>query len=313
MSAAKEVLVIKHGALGDVILATGPFASIRKTHPHANITLLTASPYNHLLNTAPFFDAIWLDEKPKPWQLVKVLKLRAMLKSKRFDWVYDLQTSKRSTSYYHLLKHESLQYSGLANGSHQHNTPERTELHTIDRQKQQLQIAGISEVLPPDITWLKEGMADLKPARKYVLLVPGGSAHRPEKRWPDICFSELARALVKQEITPVWIGAGAEAQLLEKLSVDVEQSINLCNQTSFAQIASLARKALCAVGNDTGPMHIVAATGCPSTVLFSDASNPALCAPRGKHVHIMQKESLFDLHAEEVLSSMPLELAHKKA
>lgn len=309
----KEVLVIKHGALGDIILATGPFASIRKAQPDAHITLLTAKPYNHLLKNAPFFDEIWLDEKPKLWQFGKVLRLNKLLRSKRFDWVYDLQTSQRSTGYFRMLHHAGLSYSGLAKGSHQHDTPERTTLHTVDRQRQQLEIAGMQEILPPDIRWLHEDVSALKPNGQYIVLVPGGSAHRPEKRWPAEQFQAFATALLARGITPIWIGAGAEAELLDGLAEAVPQSINLCNQTSFAQIAELARGAICAVGNDTGPMHIIAATGCQSVVLFSHASNPDLCAPRGEHIHILRRPSLAELSIEDVLAQLPLESEQKKA
>jgi len=76
--------------------------------------------------------------------------------------------------------------------------------------------------------------------------------------------------------------------------------LDLTGQTSLADIAELARGATIAVGNDTGPMHMAAAAGCRSIVLFSDASDPALCAPRGDHVLVIQVAMLAQLSVDEV-------------
>ncbi|MDA0220648.1 MAG: ADP-heptose--LPS heptosyltransferase, partial [Proteobacteria bacterium] len=76
--------------------------------------------------------------------------------------------------------------------------------------------------------------------------------------------------------------------------------IDLAGRTSFAQIAALGRGARLAVGNDTGPMHLIATAGCPSVVLFSGASDPALTAPRGPRVQVVRRHELADLAVDEV-------------
>jgi ADP-heptose:LPS heptosyltransferase len=60
-----------------------------------------------------------------------------------------------------------------------------------------------------------------------------------------------------------------------------------------------------AVGNDTGPMHLIAAAGCSSVVLFSADSDPALCAPRGK-VAVLRRPDLAQLTVDEVAAALPL-------
>ncbi len=321
----QNILIIRHGALGDVVLSTGPFAAIRKHHPNARITLLTTKPYAKLLEPSPYFDAIVVDEKPRWWELAKLKRLKSFFCEGQFNRVYDLQTSQRSTWYYTLLPAPKPEFSGLAKGaSHRHHTPERTRLHTIERQKQQLAIAGIADVPPPDVSWLKGKpyaaweKEDRRPGesrdlnqedsclrrnddRGYVLLIPGGSAHRPEKRWPVEYFIEVSRWLVEQGIQPVLIGTQAEAEILEAIAAKVPV-LNLCNQTSFADIAELARGALFTVGNDTGPMHLAAATGCRAIALFNTtASNPALCAPRG-NVDILHDDDMKNIIPQMVIN-----------
>ena len=61
----------------------------------------------------------------------------------------------------------------------------------------------------------------------------------------------------------------------------------------------LGAKAALAVGNDTGPLHLAAAAGAPTIVLFSKASDPTLSAPRGR-VAILQAENLADLPVAQV-------------
>ena len=59
-----------------------------------------------------------------------------------------------------------------------------------------------------------------------------------------------------------------------------------------------------AIGNDTGPMHITAAVGCPSVVLYSADSNPGLCGQRGDAVKIIRRTSLVDLDSKDVICGL---------
>jgi ADP-heptose:LPS heptosyltransferase len=90
------------------------------------------------------------------------------------------------------------------------------------------------------------------------------------------------------------------SEILKQISADCPQVRNLCGQTSLLQIAALARRAQTSVGNDTGPMHLIAAMGCQSVVLYSHASDPALCGQRGPHVTYMRKPQLDDITVEKV-------------
>ena len=80
---AAPILVIKLGALGDIVLATGPFAAIRAHHPGARVTLLTTKPYAAWLGSAPYFDDIWIDPRPSALDLRGWLRLRQQLRSKQ--------------------------------------------------------------------------------------------------------------------------------------------------------------------------------------------------------------------------------------
>ena len=67
----KRILVIRLGALGDIVLSCGPFQAIRNHHKSAHITLLTTQAYSDFLKNSNWFDEIIVDHRPKVWQIKK--------------------------------------------------------------------------------------------------------------------------------------------------------------------------------------------------------------------------------------------------
>ncbi len=303
-----RILVIKLGALGDMVLALGPFAAIRDAHRDARTILLTTAPYAELMRTSPYFDEVWLDDRPSPRQPGRWLELRRRLRGGRFDFVYDLQTSDRSGWYYRLMgPGRRPSWSGIARGcSHPHDNPSRDDLHTIARQNEQLAHAGIASVPPADLFWVESDAKKFELDRPYVLMVPGGAPHRPRKRWPTDRYVDLARELEKQETVSVMLGGEDERDLTEGIARAYPRVRNLIGQTTFADIVGLARGASGAVGNDTGPMHLIAAAGCPALVLFSAESDPALTRPVGKSISVLQRDDLATLATAEVVEALSL-------
>ena len=299
----KRILVIKLGALGDMVLATGAFQAIRDHHRGDHLVLLTTAPYAGFAAAGGWFHEVWLDHRPPAWRLDQWLAQAGRLLAGGFDRVYDLQHATRSRIYYRFMGRP--EWSGIAPGcSHPHDNPSRDSMHTVEREAEQLAMAGIDETPAPDISWLDADITDLRPEGRFALLVPGGAAHRPEKRWPAERYGAAAVALAGRGVRPVLIGAVAEREVLDAIAHACPDAVNLAGRTSFAEIAALARVAAVAVGNDTGPMHLIALAGCPSLVLFSAASAPAQTAPRGAAVEILQRPALSDLPTDDVLTRL---------
>ncbi|MEE2996115.1 MAG: glycosyltransferase family 9 protein [Pseudomonadota bacterium] len=303
----RRILVIKLGALGDFILATGPFAAIRETHAEDEIVLLTTAPFAEMGRNCSLFNDVWVDERPSRLDLIAIQRLRRRLRGGRFTRVYDLQTSSRSAWYFQLMRgFSSPQWSGVAFGaSHPHANSNRNKMHTIERQAEQLAMAGILETPFPNLSWLTSDVVRFSLPDKYVLLIPGGAAHRPEKRWPADLYRDLASSISAAGILPVVIGGQDEVGLAAEIA-DNNVARSIAGETSFADIAELSRHAIAAIGNDTGPTHISAICGCPSVVLFSKASNPDISAPRGDDVTILRCENLADLSVREVAEALRL-------
>lgn len=306
-----RILVIKFGGLGDVVQAFGPLRRIRDAHLDSELEVLTTPPYATLFAASGLADAVWDDGRPRG--VAATLRLWTRLRRRGYARVYDLQTSDRSSALRLAFLPRPPEWSGIAPGaSHPHRDPDRDRMHTLERQAGQLRDAGIWPDAPtvpgsapaPDLAFMA-GRADvsaLAPPKPYALLVPGASPHRPGKRWPAERYAGLARALAGRGLASVVVGGPAEAELGRAIA-EASPARDLTGRTDFAQLAALGARAALAVGNDTGPVHLLAAAGTPTLVLFGPESDPALCAPRGRAVHVLRADPLGALDVEAVVSA----------
>jgi ADP-heptose:LPS heptosyltransferase len=310
MSGRTGILVIKLSALGDMILAFPAFARIRAAHPDARITLLTTPAFAELARSSPFFDAV--DAGGRPRQFADLLSLAQRLRRARYARVYDLQNVDRTNLYFQLLRPFPPAWSGVAAGcALPHRNPGRMRMHTLERQAEQLNHAGLAPVEPvepgaaaaPDVAWLAARAAPAeRTSRPLALLVPGASPKRPRKLWPAENFAGLARSLLGAGFAVSIVGGPGEAEIAEAIAAGAPGSRDLTGRTSLAQLARLGEVAAVAVGNDTGPMHLLTAAGAPAVSLFSSDSNPDLCAPRGR-VQVIRRTRLDDLEVAPVLTA----------
>ena len=302
----EKILVIKLGALGDVVQVMGAAAAVRAHHPDAEITFLTTRPYADLARRAPYFDWVWIDERPGWSDPAGWLRLAWRLRRAGFARVYDFQTRARTAAYYLMMGRP--EWSGTAPfASHPHDNPMRDRLHTLDRQEEQLHMAGIAGPVPlPDLSWAAREPPRFAPPGDTVLLIPGGAPHRPQKRWPIGHYAALAGRIAAVGLVPVVIGAAPEQPLGRAIAAAVGETCDLTGKTEFGDILALARRARRTIGNDTGPMHLAVAAGSPATVLYSAASDPALTAPRGDDVVILRRDDLALLGVEEVAATLGL-------
>jgi ADP-heptose:LPS heptosyltransferase len=293
-----EILVIKLSALGDFVLAFPAMAAIRAAHAQARITLLTTSPFVPLALASSWFDHVEIDRRPEVWNFLGLLRLRQQLRG--FDLVYDLQTSGRSSRYFSLAGRPA--WSGIAKGcSLPHADPNRMFQHSRERLEGQLHDAGIFALPAPDLSWAKADIAKFNLPERYAVLVPGAAPHRPEKRWPVQNFAALAQML---DMPVAVVGGSAEER---KMAAEIG-GMDLTGRTSLLELAAIMAHAELAIGNDTGPMHLAAALGTKSVVLFSSASDPKLTAPRypgGGWPVILCESHLAQLPVAQVRAALP--------
>ncbi len=315
VSSRRRILVIKLSALGDFVQALGPMGAIRRAHAGDRITLLTTRPYVELATTTGFFDEVLIDERPPVWHVSGWLKLRRALRGGRFDRVYDLQTSDRSSFYSWLFFPERRpQWSGIAwRCSHPHANLDRYPQHTIDKQAEQLLMAGIFPVPLPSLPSVARELPTTLPDRRFALLIPGSSPRHPEKRWPVGSYAALALRLDAAGLLPVVVGTPAEEGLGAAIRAACPSAIDLVGKTDLLLLARLAQSATVTIGNDTGATHMAAAGGHPVVVLFSRASEPSRCAPRGSIVRIITERDLAALTIDRVFAEVIEALSSREA
>ncbi len=304
MPDSEQILVIKLGALGDIFLALDAFQAIRRHHPAARVTLLTRRPHVSLTRLMPWFDEVWEDPAPRPWQIPTLLRWRSRLTERSWTHVYDLQANDRTNGYFRLMgaARRGIVWMGAAPGCSHPRPPDLLKgISAKERFTRQLALAGIPLVESADLDWLKVSVDHLGINGKFVLLIPGCAPHRPYKRWSAGSYGAVARLFLEDGTGVGIIGTEAEREAVDTILREAPGCLDLCGKTSIQELASLAMRAEAVIGNDTGPVHIAGAVGAPTLVLMSGHSNPKTMLPQGPRVDFRQKENLADLPPEEVL------------
>ncbi|MBU6236134.1 MAG: glycosyltransferase family 9 protein [Alphaproteobacteria bacterium] len=297
----RNILVIKHGAFGDFMQAMGCLQAIRHHHPHHHITLMTTKPFEALARASGTVDNVYIDSRPKWYRLGAWAALKRWLNVQNFTFVYDLQNSERTAFYLTLFK-DRPQWSGIAKGA-SHAVPDdgaRKSKHVFQALVDQLAVAGITPVSVDTLEWIEADTSGLDVPPRYALVVAGCSAKHLAKRWPHERYAEVCGWFAARGVTPVLLGTKDEADVTAAIKTACPVALDLTGRTTLMQIAVLARGAVCAIGNDTGPIHMIAPTGCKTLGLYPAFSNPQRHGPLGAHVRTIQQKTMADISTGQV-------------
>lgn len=281
---SERILVIKLGALGDLILCMGAFSAIRKHHPGAHIALQTMPSFADFAREMPWFDEILIDPRPKFSQPRKWADLIRTTRKFNPTRVYDFQGKLRQSLLYFALGGplSGPEWSGAAPAcSHPRPWPPVPGMHYTDFLAAQLEQAGLTIDSAPDLSWLDAPLDGFALPKRFALFIPGCAPTRLYKRWPPESYAELAKRFEEQGIAAVTVGTQSDATSIVAIRAIAPQVIDLTGKTSLKQLAALARRAVCVVGNDTGPTHLAAAVGARTLALMSDQVDPNWSAPKG--------------------------------
>jgi len=289
------ILVIKHGALGDLIQSDGVLRDIRLHFKNAELILLTEPKFESLMSRCPHIDKIVTDSRPALWKIDKWFTLNKKLKEFNFDRVIDLQNSDRTALYKQFI----------LSTSHWHGREQKLNgasgLHGQVSILEQMGIT-IHSALNPNIKWLADDVSEilreeniLKP---YIALIPGCSAQHPEKRWPY--YSELADRLLSFGYDVVNILGPDERELAN--SLPGHSLIKTRGVLSWPVLTGVINSAHYVIGNDTGPSHIASCLDKPGLALFGGHTSAKRAEISRSNFKALQVEELEALSAEQVLS-----------
>ena len=298
-----RILVIRLGALGDIVLCFAAFQAIRQAHPKAEIALLTMPAFAPFARLMPWFDRVLVDPRPPLWRLDAWGKLVHDVRAFAPTRVYDLQGKFRQSVLFHLLGKPT--WSGAAKGcSHPRLWPPTEGMHYTDFVAAQLERASLSRQPNVNTAWLDAPLDAFTLPERYALLIPGCAPNRAYKRWPTTHYAALAQKLHERGIESLMIGTAHEADALRDIACAAPFVHDLSGKTSLLQIAALARRALYVIGNDTGPTHLAAAVGGRVVALMSDRVNPTWSAPKGPRATWLQGKPLESLTVDSVLTTI---------
>lgn len=290
-----KILVIKHGALGDIVQGFDGFESLRAGHPDAHLAVLTTPAFAGFMAMMPFFDEVLIDRRASPFNLIEAWRMRQLLR-RGWQRVYDFQSSKRSRRYLDHLVPEGVEIVGYAARA-SHPLPTMTGLNNRDRMLLTAEIGGCPRVVA-ETGWLASEAASAGPGRRAVL-VPGSSPTKPEKRWPEEHYAALAHRLADAGYHVTLVGTAVDRAVADAILAGFPDADDRVGQTSLAELAALLAGSALVVGNDTGPVFLAATLGAPTLMLMSGHTDPAMSAPTGPCTHWLRQPAVASISPDE--------------
>lgn len=265
----ENVLIIKHGALGDFVICMGIMRALREAHPEARFTLLTSSPYVKLGEKMGMFSEVIVDNREPWWKIQKSVSVMRSIFRGRFDHVYDLQGSSRTLSYRRLWRLFAPAGSSCFWVRASDNA---MKLHRACVPLLPGRAEEVAYDLPERVTDLSflhgsEKHFHLLPER-FVMLIPGCSPQHLHKRWPVENYREIVRRCAELGISSVIIGTKAEAAEANAIAEGNPYVVNMIGLTEIFDVPQIALRALAVVGNDTGPSHMASLTGAFTIAIY---------------------------------------------
>ena len=267
----KNILIIKLGAFGDIIMAEGAFHDIRKNFSMDQISVLTTPAYKKIFERCPWVDNVLIDPRDPRWRLDLMFKLNQTVGFDNFDIIFDFQRANRTSFYYHWFVKKA-SWSGMAAGCDlPYSVPISKKISVQEEFAIQLKSAGrtVQHTLSPDPAWfvddVNEILFEAKVTEPLVVLLAGASARRTEKCWPY--YDRLAEKLIDEGLCVVTVPGPDDLEICRTIP-----GIMLTGPHKFLdffQLAGVLKRAGYVVGNDSGPSHLAAHLEVPGLALFS--------------------------------------------
>ena len=298
-----NILIIKHGSLGDIVQISGVLRDIREAHKSDQIFILTTIPYLELLSRCPYVDGVLLDKRLSRWNIFYLIKLKKKLDRYNFSRAYDLQNSSR-TSFYRKYLFNIPNWSSTETVLKKGEKKEDFDNESVlERFKIQLDNSNIKTKysLRPDFSWAStkvDKIVNKYFSKNFILIFPFCSPQLTHKKW--LHFNSLIKIIrSKHENLEIAVAPGAD-EIEEAKKI---QSVSITNDNkslNIMELAGLILKASYVVANDTGPAHMAAHLGKKGVVLFGHHTTPKRVSIETEEFKAIVTEDLNKLTAENV-------------
>ena len=298
-----NILIIKHGSLGDIVQISGVLRDIREAHNDKKIFILTTLPYVDVLSRCPYLDGVLLDRRLPRWNIYYLLKLKKMLGKYNFSHVYDLQNSSRTSFYRKYLLRSSNWSSTETTLKKGEKKKDFDNESVLERFKIQLDNSNIKTnySLKPDFTWASVNVDKIVNkyfGKKFILFFPFCSPQLSHKKWPY--FNELVRIIKSKHLNLEVAVAPASDEIEGSKKIESISIMNNDEPLNIIELAGLILKASYVVANDTGPAHMAAHLGKSGVVLFGYHTTAKKVSIETEKFKAITVDDLNDLTAEKV-------------
>ena len=306
-----NILIIKHGSLGDIAQASGAIQDISENYKNDQIYLLTTKPYFDLFKKNPFIYDVILDKRLSKFNLIYLYSLMRKLKKLNFKKVYDLQNSSRTKFYKNILfpsaniSKWSSSETTLPNGK---TKEEFDKIPVLDRFEHQLKFSEvlINHTMKPDFTWACSNIDQIKQEydlKNYIILFPFCSTHLIHKKWPH--YNELIDLMKNkfQNRFKIVIAPGP-SEIVDANKINATCILNKGKALDISQLSSLVNDSSFVIANDTGPAHMAAHLNVKGLTLFGQHTTAAKVSIERDNFKAIQVSDLSKLSANSVMEKI---------
>ena len=308
-----NILIIKHGSLGDIAQASGAIQDICDHHSTDDIFLLTTNLYIDLFRKNSSLKEIILDKRLSRFNLIYLYNLMKKIKKNKFTKVYDLQNSSRTSFYKKILfpnANLNIWCSSETTLPNDKTKEEFDKSPVLDRFNHQLKSSGIEtkHTIHPDFSWscvdIDKIMSEYK-LSNYILLFPFCSPHLALKKWPYFNnLINLIKAKYKDQFKII-IAPGPN-EINEADKYDAIKILDNGKAVSISQLSSLIKKSSFVIANDTGPAHMAAHLNAKGLTLFGSHTTAKKVSIERDNFKAIQVSDLNKLSAEKVFEKIIL-------
>jgi ADP-heptose:LPS heptosyltransferase len=303
-----NILIIKHGSLGDLIQANGAIKDIKEFYQNRKVYLLTSQAYTLFMSECPYIDGVITDKRLPRWNLLFLYNLKKLLFRYNFSKVFDLQNSRRTRFYQKFIIKNAEWSSSQTTLEPGQKKKDFDKEPVLDRMELQLKKSNIptNYIKNIDLKWAREDLSQLTEKytnRKYILIFPFCSKKHQNKKWPF--FSELISSLRREYKNnySILIAPGkdeiSEAKLLnakiilfENRAIDIKMLVSLIHDAKFI------------VANDTGPAHIASHLNKKGLVLFGSHTSAKKVSIENENFKALSVKKLSELNVKTVMNEI---------
>jgi len=306
-----NILIIKHGSLGDIAQASGAIQDIFENHKEDQLYLLTTKPYFELFKKNPFIHEVILDKRLSRFNLIYLYSLMRKLKKLNLIKVFDLQNSSRTKFYKSVLfpKQNFDRWSSSETTLPTDIAKEEFDKNPVlERFEHQLKKSGLNTLntMKPDFNWSCVNIDEIKKEyklNKYIILFPFCSVHLLHKKWPH--YNELINLIknkYKDQLNVVVAPGPEEIKDVEQINATC--ILNNGNPLNISQLATLIRDSSFVIANDTGPAHMAAHLNAKGLTLFGKHTTAFKVSIERENFKAIQVSDLNKLSANKVFEKI---------